>query len=174
MIPIRLQDSISSAINDLEPYDLPKLQELSLATDGLSISYLQRFSLCPNLYRVQLGDMADITIRELSVLIDQSRVAQPHTFPALKEICLSSDWLYGDDTEAERDSLELICFENGITLVQEPEDSDDEDEDDDDEEYDSADLEDAEEEMYGWGDGDDFDDDEDGMSGDEGDAGDDW
>ena len=152
MIPLRLQDVSSSTINDLEPYDFPRLQELSLATDGLNISYLQRFSLCPNLYRIQLGDMADISIKELSVLIEQSRSAEPHTFPALKELCLSSDWLYMDESDAVRESLELICFEHGITLVQEPEDSDDEDEDEDDMLYDE-DLE--------SDDPDDFDDDED-------------
>lgn len=157
MIPLNLHEASGAAI-EAEPFDFPKLQELSIVQDGLTLSYMQRFALCPNLYRIQLGGLPDITDKELATMITDSRKAEPHTFPALKEICLSPEWLDDDDgIAAERESLELICFEHGITLVQE-EDSDIEEDDDD--EYDSADLEDAEEDMYDWHDHDDFDDDE--------------
>lgn len=105
-----------------DPLDLPKLVNLSLDDYQFDFNLLKRFQLCPALARLELGSLDDMDPKQLTDLIESNG------FPALKEVWLSCDW----PTSAENvamDSLELICFEKGITLEHESPDSDDEDDD---------------------------------------------
>lgn len=132
------------------PFSFPKLKDLNLESYHLDLGFLQRFSQCPRLERIQLGDMDNIDVKQLSQLIEISRTpniatsdtastpsaASASGFPALKKICLSSDWTYST-SPSHMESFELVCFSNGITLHQEEPDSDDEEDDD---EYDTDEL----------------------------------
>ena len=124
----------ADALDNGAPYDFPFLHDLTFGNVDVVISFLQRFALCPNLYRIQLDQLDNIDVKTLSELIESNKSGDNAGFPALKELVLSSEWT--DSTpESAMESLELICFDNGIALMVEPPDSDDdEDEYSDDEE----------------------------------------
>lgn len=133
----------ADALNQGPPYDFPKLQELSLESGELRIEYLKRFSMCPNLYRVQLGPMEEMSVRELSTMVEKARETSssdpstsapstPTEFPALKDLILSYEWSDFEGTPA-MESFQLLCFQSGISLSIEDPDSDDDMSDDGDE-----------------------------------------
>ena len=150
----------AAALNHGPPFDFPLLQELSIESSDISIDFLDRFARCPELYRLQLGSMEEISVTELSRLIESSRSGDADTntgakegaeqaasiaraFPSLREVSLSADWAYDDGPgSAVWDSLELLCFQHGITLSVEEDDEEDEEEDSlmDDTDYDDEGL----------------------------------
>ena len=150
----------AAALNHGPPFDFPLLQELSIESSDISIDFLERFARCPELYRLQLGSMEEISVAELSRLIESSRSGDADTttaakegaeqaasparaFPSLREVSLSADWAYDEGPgSAVWDSLELLCFQHGITLSVEEDDEEDEEEDSlmDDTDYDDEGL----------------------------------
>ena len=150
----------AAALNHGPPFDFPLLQELSIESSDITVDFLERFSRCPELYRLQLGSMEEISVTELSRLIESSRSGNAdvatgaekgneqvasiaHAFPSLREVSLSADWAYDDGPgSAVWDSLELLCFQHGITLSVEEDDDEEEEEDSlmDDTDYDDEGL----------------------------------
>lgn len=105
-----------------DPFDLPKLETLSLDDWQFDFNTLKRFEQCPNLMRLELGTLDDMDPRQLMQLLERNG------FAGLKELVLSSEWPTSEEN-INMEGLELVCFEKGIALEVEPPDSDDEDDD---------------------------------------------
>lgn len=119
-------------LNDGPPYDFPELTDLVLESQELKASFLQRFSLCPKLESIELGEMDRFQVKDLIDLIDRNKSGENAGFPALSEFVLATDAWPESDEDPAMENLELLCFEHRIEIVRkEPEeDSDDDDEDD--------------------------------------------
>jgi hypothetical protein len=140
-------------LNNGPQLDFPRLWTLALDNFEFTLSLVQRFSQCPQLERIELGTLEDMSPKELSEFVEKSRSTsntEAGGFPRLHEIMLSSDWPTSSEDPAV-DTLELICFENGITLEIEAPDSDDEDDDDDDDDDMSFDEDDPDQEYWDEG-----------------------
>jgi len=104
--------------------ELPNLRELAVDNVDLGVSYVQRFAICPQLTRIELGELQSMEAKDLLQMIETNKSGDTAGFPALKELVLAAEW--AETSDATMESLELVCFENGIKLVINEPDSDDE------------------------------------------------
>lgn len=119
--------------NNGQPWEMPALRTLSIDNLDFTFNLVWRFAQCPKLRVIELATLEEMDPKQLADLIEKTRSQTSQEaggFPSLKTIALSNDW--PDATQdVAMESLELICFEHGITLIIEPLDSDEEDDDDD-------------------------------------------
>lgn len=114
----------TSIMNAGQPVELPNLRELAVDNVDLRVSYVQRFALCPQLSRIEIGELESVEAKDLLQMIETNKSGDIAGFPALKELVLAAEW--AETSDATMESLELVCFENGITLLVNDPDSDDE------------------------------------------------
>lgn len=111
-------------MNTGQPFELPNLRELAVDNVDLRVSFVQRFALCPQLARIEIGELESMDAKDLLQVIETNKSGDIAGFPALKELVLAAEW--AETSDATMESLELVCFENGITLLVNDPDSDDE------------------------------------------------